>query len=128
MSPVYRAQFALLRKQPRTHGVRTAGFFAGLDTQNPRGWQVGLFAGYGNSSVTVGAREASGDANSFTLGGYTGYQINDFDFRFGASHAWHKVTTDRTVTVDDFHLHQITAAEHAVDRHIEQGKITVVLC
>ncbi len=81
---------------------QTVGFFAGVDTQNRRGWQVGLFAGYGNSSVTVDTREASGDANSFTLGAYAGYQLNDFDFRFGASNAWHKVTTDRTVTVGGF--------------------------
>ncbi|WP_299775950.1 autotransporter domain-containing protein [uncultured Tateyamaria sp.] len=81
---------------------QTVGFFAGVDTQNRRGWQVGLFAGYGNSSVAVDKREASGDANSFTLGAYAGYQLNDFDFRFGASNAWHKVTTDRTVTVGGF--------------------------
>ena len=29
--------------------------------------------------------------------------------------------------VDDFHLHQITAAQFAVDRHVEQCKVAMVL-
>ncbi|WP_299082825.1 autotransporter domain-containing protein, partial [uncultured Ruegeria sp.] len=80
----------------------TAGFFAGLDTKTHSGWRVGLFGGYGNSSMTVDDRDSSGDADSFVLGAYAGYQLNNFGFRFGASNAWHSITTERDVTIGSF--------------------------
>ncbi|MBF9052567.1 autotransporter domain-containing protein, partial [Roseobacter sp. HKCCD9010] len=82
---------------------QTTGFVAGLDTNTlVDEWQIGLFAGYGSSSLSVDDREASGDVDSFVLGAYAGYQLNNFGFRFGASNAWHNVTSDRTLTVGGF--------------------------
>ena len=81
---------------------QTAGFVAGADIDTLRGWRTGLFGGYGNSSMTVDDRESSGDADSFVLGAYAGYQLNNFGFRFGASNAWHNVTTNRDVTIGSF--------------------------
>ncbi|MDX8355870.1 autotransporter domain-containing protein, partial [Cognatiyoonia sp. IB215182] len=81
---------------------QTAGFVTGADIDTLRGWRTGLFGGYGTTSLTIDERESSGDVGSFLLGAYAGYQLNEFDFRFGASNAWHNVTINRDVTIGSF--------------------------
>ena len=81
---------------------QTAGFVAGADIDTLRSWRTGLFGGYGTTSLTLDEQESSGDVGSFLLGAYAGYQLNEFDFRFGASNAWHNVTTNRDVTIGSF--------------------------
>ena len=81
---------------------QTAGFVVGADIDTLRGWRTGLFGGYGTTSLTLDEQESSGDVGSFLLGAYAGYQLNEFDFRFGASNAWHNVTTNRDVTIGSF--------------------------
>ena len=90
---------------------QTAGFVAGggLETNTLRGWRMGLFAGYGNS---------------FALGGYAGYQINDLSFRFGASNAWNNVTTDRSVTVGGFSDGLLSTEDHAASTFQAFGEVS----
>lgn len=105
---------------------QTAGFVAGggLETNTLRGWRMGLFAGYGNSSVALNGLGYSGDANSFALGGYVGYQINDLGFRFGASNAWNNVTTDRSVTVGGFSDGLLSTEDYAASAFQAFGEVS----
>ena len=76
----------------------TGGFFFGADTDIAGGWHGGLMAGYGNAGFDVGARTSSGNADSYTLGAYTGGQFGSLGLQLGASYALHDVSTSRNVT------------------------------
>jgi outer membrane autotransporter protein len=79
----------------------TGGVVFGADA--PVGeWRVGVLSGYGHSSFDDDARASSADVDSYALGIFAGTSIKhvgpgDVGLRFGASHTWSAIDTDRSI-------------------------------
>jgi outer membrane autotransporter protein len=65
-------------------------------------WRVGVFGGYSRTDFDVSARNSSGVSDNYHLGMYTGTQWGDLRLRFGASHSWSGLATERVVAFDNF--------------------------
>jgi subtilase-type serine protease len=66
-----------------------------------RQWRLGGFLGYSQTGLTMDARTASADIDSYHVGAYGGGQLGALGLRFGATYTTHDISTDRTVNLPD---------------------------
>lgn len=111
----------------------TAGILLGVDAP-VRDWRVGLFGGYSRTDFDIDDRAASGDADSYHLGLHAGtrWEGPGLALRLGTSHSWHRVATDRSVSVGTLAngLHagfdaRTSQAFAELGRRFELGRIAV---
>lgn len=79
-----------------------AGFFLGGDGLVTEDVRLGVFGGYSNASLDESDRQASGTAQTVTLGTYGGAQWGALGLRFGASYGWSNLSTDRDIAFSGF--------------------------
>jgi len=65
-------------------------------------WRAGIFAGYSRSTFSVSDRASSGSSDNFHLGFHGGTEIGALRLNAGAAHAWHDISTRRTVAFQGF--------------------------
>jgi subtilase-type serine protease len=89
--------WAEMKGDGNAHGYEasTGGMFAGVDGMVGNDWRVGIFGGYGQTSVKVDELASSSSVNSFDLGIYAGRRAGPLGVRFGASHSWHDIDSTR---------------------------------
>lgn len=82
-------------------GHDTGGFLIGADA--PIGnWRIGALAGYSHSSFDVDERVSSGSSDNYHLGIYGGTQWGALGLRTGVAYTWHRIETDRSVSLTGF--------------------------
>ncbi|ERP95963.1 hypothetical protein Q669_29195 [Labrenzia sp. C1B10] len=79
-----------------TMTYNAGGFLTGADGEIAPNWNGGLIAGYGVTSFNVGARNSSGEAQSYTFGAYAGGPLGSLDLRMGGSYTFHDISVSRT--------------------------------
>ncbi|URQ76142.1 MAG: autotransporter domain-containing protein [Candidatus Ochrobactrum gambitense] len=71
------------------------GFITGIDGEVSDDWQLGMFAGYMQSSLNSGLSSAKID--SFQVGAYGGYAWQNFNLTFGGNANLHDIDSRRTI-------------------------------
>lgn len=71
------------------------GFITGIDGQLSDNWQLGLFAGYLQSSLNSSLSSAKID--SYQIGAYGGYAWKNFNLIFGGNANLHDIDSKRTI-------------------------------
>ncbi|UGX89150.1 autotransporter family protein [Phyllobacterium meliloti] len=80
----------------------TGGFLAGGDALVDETWRLGILAGYSHTSFTVDERASSGSSDNYHVGLYAGTQRGNLGFRTGLAYTWHRMETQRSVTLPGF--------------------------
>ena len=103
-------------------GRSTGGFLLGLDAPVARQWRLGGFMGYSHTSLTMDARTASADIDSYHLGVYDGGRLGALSLRFGATYTAYDINTHRTVNLPNI-ADQLQAgySGHTVQGFAEAG-------
>lgn len=82
----------------------SAGFIMGADM--PLGedsrWRAGGLVSYGRSMLDSGGRNASGQSNNVTLGGYVGAHWGGWNLHLGAGYTWNMLSLSRRVAFAGF--------------------------
>ncbi|WP_349371620.1 autotransporter domain-containing protein [Salinarimonas sp.] len=73
------------------------GFLVGLDGMVGESIRVGLFGGYGRSTIAADSLNASGESDDVHLGAYATGELGPFRIGAGAIHTWHRIETRRTI-------------------------------
>ncbi|SDR47182.1 autotransporter domain-containing protein [Pseudovibrio sp. Tun.PSC04-5.I4] len=82
----------------RTTGRSVGGLLVGVDASVYDMMQVGVFTGFGRTSVNISSIDASSDSDTYTVGAYS--SINPIDavqLRGGVAGTWYSITTDRDI-------------------------------
>jgi subtilase-type serine protease len=77
----------------------TGGLLIGADRALTEDIVAGIFGGYSRTSMDVADRDASGDADNFTFGGYLGGRFDMLGVKLGGTYTRHGITTERNVVV-----------------------------
>lgn len=80
----------------------TLGLLMGGDIAVGSQWRVGGALGYRQSMQTARVRNSSADGTSYELAAYAGWQSGGWGVRFGASHAWNGLETNRNVVFNGY--------------------------
>lgn len=94
-------QLSTAWKKARSDGNAAAydrhlgGLLIGSDSQISERWRLGFLTGYGEGQLKSGQARASTD--SYRIGVHAGAYNDAFEFRFGAGHARHFLTTRRSL-------------------------------
>jgi outer membrane autotransporter protein len=84
------------------YSASTGGMFIGADAVVSGNWRLGMFGGYGRSSVDIDGMASSSTADIYDVGAYAGTTIGQVGLRFGASHSWYSIDSARSVAFDTF--------------------------
>lgn len=84
------------------------GIMLGLDGAIGNDWRIGMFGGYGHTSVSIGELASKSNSNQIDLGVYAGTNTGPVGIRFGASHTWYDIDSSRSVFLPTF-SEQLTA-------------------
>jgi len=82
------------------YSASNGGMFIGADAAVGGDWRVGVFGGYGRTSVKVDDLASSSTADNYDVGVYAGTRVGSLGVRFGASHSWYSIDSSRTVGFD----------------------------
>ncbi len=75
------------------------GVLVGLDGMVGNDWRIGAFGGYGHTSVSTDWLASKSDVDQFDLGVYAGTYLGPVGLRFGASHSWNNVDSERSLFI-----------------------------
>ena len=78
------------------------GVFVGADVLQGKSWRAGLVGGFSHSSMTISARNSGASSDDYHVGVYAGLENGPLDLRFGAAYTRRDVTTNRSVSINDF--------------------------
>jgi subtilase-type serine protease len=84
------------------YSASTGGMFVGADAVVSGNWRLGMFGGYGKTSVDIDGLASSSTADTYDVGAYAGTNFGHLGLRFGASHSWYSIDSARTVAFDTF--------------------------
>jgi len=76
--------------------------FVGGDATFNQNWLFGFAVGYGQSGLSIGARDSSATSTNLNVGLYGGGEVSDFTFKFGAGLTHHDIKTTRTAAFPGF--------------------------
>ncbi|HWV51691.1 autotransporter domain-containing protein [Pseudorhodoplanes sp.] len=80
----------------------TAGVISGLDVTFWDTYRFGIAGGYSQSDISVGARGASLDADSYHISVYGGARQGRFGFQGGLIYSWNEIASNRAVMFPGF--------------------------
>ncbi|HHF7376140.1 autotransporter outer membrane beta-barrel domain-containing protein [Legionella bozemanae] len=78
------------------------GAFIGVDTLIGNNMRVGMLGGYQHSSLDIDALSSQANVNSYSLGVYSGAQVDQFAIRTGAAYTWNNSKVNRQVAFPGF--------------------------
>lgn len=80
-------------------GQTTNGVLFGADRALGGPGRLGVVTGYTQTAVNIGARTSSASSRNLDLGVYAGAEVGAFGLRGGAAYTWHRVASNRNITV-----------------------------
>ncbi len=75
------------------------GVLFGLDGMVGNDWRIGAFGGYGHTSVSTDWLASKSTTDQFDLGVYAGTYLGPVGLRFGASHSWNNIDSERSLFI-----------------------------
>jgi subtilase-type serine protease len=76
----------------------SGGLMVGID-RTIGDWRLGVVGGYGHTSVSTNGLSAKTDTDQIDLGFYAGTYLGPVGLRFGASHSWNDIDSERSVFI-----------------------------
>ena len=83
-------------------GYSAGNLFVGADATFNQNWLLGFAVGYGQSALSIGARDSSASSSNLHVGVYGGGEVSDFTFKFGAGVTHHDIKTSRDAVFPGF--------------------------
>ena len=83
-------------------GYSAGNLFVGADATFNQNWLLGFAVGYGQSALSIGARDSSATSGNLSVGLYGGGEVSDFTFKFGAGLTHHDIKTSRDAVFPGF--------------------------
>jgi len=78
------------------------GLFLGVDAPLADNLRLGLFGGYGKSSIEANDLHSSGSDKAVHLGAYLGAELGHVGLRIGGAYTWHDIDIDRSMSFAGF--------------------------
>lgn len=93
------------------------GMLVGLDGVVGDDWRIGVFGGYGRTSVSTDWLASKSDTDQIDLGVYAGTYLGPVGLRFGAAHSWNNIDSERSIFIPGM-TQQLTGAYDATTSQI----------
>jgi outer membrane autotransporter protein len=86
----------------------TKGLFLGADSTVNEALRLGIVGGYSHADFEAKALISASKADSYSLGGYGGMQLQPWSFYAGAAYTWNNINTQRNAAFSDFNNYLTT--------------------